>query len=80
VRGLLPENHDGAQKHLGFYSRALYPEKCNYSATEKECLGLVWSVLHLRHYVEGARFTMRTDHECLSCIYCLTKATGSLLR
>jgi len=58
----------------------LHPEQGNYSATEKECLGLVWAVLHLRHYVEGSRFTVRTDHECLSWIYRLSTATGRLLR
>jgi len=37
-------------------------------------------VLHLRHYVEGSRFTVRTDQECLRWIYRLTTATGRPLR
>jgi len=36
-------------------------------------------MLHLCHYVEGLRFTVRTDHECLSWMYRLTTATGRLL-
>ena len=63
---LLQEQKDGQLNHVGFYSRALQPEQCNYSATKKEGLGLVWAVLHLRNYVKGSRFTVRTDHECLS--------------
>jgi len=63
-----------------FYSRSLQPEQRNYSATEKECLGLVGAVLHLRHYVEGSQFTVLSDHECLSWIYRLTTATSRLLR
>jgi len=77
---LLQEQPDSQLKSLGFYNRPLQPKQGNYSATEKECLGLVWAVLHLRHYVEGSRFTARTDHECLSWIYWLTTATGRLLR
>jgi len=77
---LLQKQPDSQLKSLGLYSRALQPEQRNYSATEKECLGLVWAVLHLRHYVEGSRFTVRTDHECFSWIYRLTTATGRLLR
>jgi len=77
---LLQEQPDSQLKSLGFDNRALQPEQGNYSATEKECLGLVWAVLHLRHYVEGSRFTVRTDHECLSWVYRLTTATGRLLR
>jgi len=77
---LLQEQPDSQLKPVGFYSRALQPEQRNYSATEKESLGLVWAVLHFRHYVEGSRFTVRTDHECLSWIYRLKTATGRLLR
>jgi len=77
---LLQEQPHSQLKPVGFYSRALQPEQRNYSATEKECLGLVWAVLHLRHYVRGSRFTIRTDYECLSWIYRLTTATGRLLR
>jgi len=77
---LLKEQQDGQRKPVGFDSRALQPEQRNDSATEKECLGLVWAVLHLRHYVEGSQFTVRTDHVCLSWMYRLTTATGRLLR
>jgi len=77
---LLQEQLDSQLKPVGFYSRALQSEKRKYSATEKECLELVWAVLHLRHCVEGSRFTVRTEHECLRCIYRLKTATGRLLR
>jgi len=77
---LLQEQPDGELKPVGFYSRALEAAERNYSASKRECLGLVWAVLHLRHYVEGNHFTVRTDHECLSWIYRLTTASGRLLR
>jgi len=77
---LLSDQQDGQLKPMGFYSRSLQPERRNYSATEKECLGLVWAVLHVRHYVEGSQFTVRTNHECLSWIHRLTTAASVLLR
>jgi len=77
---LLQVQQDGELNPVGFYSRALQPEQRNYSMTEKECRGLVWSVLHFRHYVEGTRFTVRTDHEFVSWINRLTTAIGRLLR
>ena len=58
----------------------MQPEQRNYSATEKEFLGHVWAVLHLHHCVEGSRFTVRTDHECLSWIYRLKTSIGRVLR
>jgi len=77
---LLKEQQDGQFEPLGLYSRALQPEQRNYSATADECLGLVWAVLHIRHYLKSSQFTVRTDHECLSWINRLTTATGRLLR
>jgi len=77
---LLQEQPGRQLKSMGFYIRALQPEQLKYSATEKECLGLVWAMVHLLHFVEGSRFKVRTDHECLSWIYRLKTATGRLLR
>jgi len=36
------------------------------SKTERECLGVVWAVLKLRHFLDGQRFLIRTDHQALS--------------
>ena len=37
----------------------------NYSAQEREMLALVQAMEHWRHIVEGAKITIRTDHESL---------------
>ena len=37
----------------------------NYSATERELLGVVYSVLDFRHYLERRHFQLYTDHALL---------------
>jgi hypothetical protein len=52
----------------------------NYSTTEKESLATVWAVTHLRPYVEGKRFTVRTDHDAMRWVINLSDAKGRLAR
>jgi len=65
---------------VGFYSRTLRPAEQSYCTTERECLGLVWVVLTLRHFLEGSRFTVWTDHQALMWIYNTTDPSGRLMR
>jgi RNase H-like domain found in reverse transcriptase len=52
----------------------------NYSTTEKECLEIVWAILHLRPYLEGQKFIIRTDHHSLRWVLNLSDAQGHLAR
>jgi len=45
---LLQEQPDGTRLPVGYLSRGLSPAEKNYSRTERECPGVVWSVLKLR--------------------------------
>ena len=67
-RTSLQEQPDGTRLPVGYWSRGLSPAEKNYSRTERECLGVVWSVLKLRHFLDGHRFLIRTDHQALSGI------------
>ena len=77
---LLQEQPDGALHPIGYWSRALASAEKNYSSTEKECLALVWAVQHLRPYLEGQRFTLRTDHDALKWLMNLRSPSGRLTR
>jgi RNase H-like domain found in reverse transcriptase len=77
---LLQENSDGQTLPLGFWSRTLNPAERNYSTTERECLAIVWAVTHLRTYLEGNKFTVRTDHHALRWVMNLSDAQGHLAR
>ena len=53
---LLQEQTNRTRLQVGYWSRGLSPAEKNYSTTERECLGVVWSVLKLRHFLDGHRF------------------------
>jgi hypothetical protein len=57
----------------------LKPER-NYSTTEREALGMIYSVTKFRHYLLDKRFTFHVDHTAL--VYLVFKAllTGKLAR
>jgi Reverse transcriptase (RNA-dependent DNA polymerase)/RNase H-like domain found in reverse transcriptase len=65
---------------LWYWSRQLNAAECNYSATEKEALGIVSAVTHLRPYVERTHFVVRTDHSSLQWLLSITGDNPLLVR
>ena len=56
---------DQAEHPVCFVSRQLNSAERNYSATELECLAVVWSVGQLEIYLVDKPFTLETDHSAL---------------
>jgi len=77
---VLQEKPDGTRLPVGYWSRGLSPAEKNYFTTERECLGVVWSMLNLRHSLDGHRFLKKTDHQALSWIFRTTDSRGRLMR
>ena len=77
---LLQRDGDGVEHVVSFLSRSLSFAERNYSATERECLAVLWSVEKLRPYLEGVPFTVYTDHYSLLWLLRLKEPKGRIAR
>jgi len=65
---LLQEQDDGKLQPVAFISQRLATNEFPYGVTEKECLAVLWASLKHRPNLEGDRFLVHTDHDCLRWI------------
>lgn len=75
---LLQVQPDGTESPVGYFLRTLNNAERNYTTTERECLAVVWSILMLRPYLKGVKFTVRTDHSAMKWILALTSLLDAL--
>jgi len=77
---LLQKQPDGTRLPVGYWSLGLSPAERDHSKTECECPGVVCSVLKLRHFLDGHRFLIRTDHQALREMYSTTDSCGRVMQ
>ena len=65
-------------KPVYYASRRLTAVERNYSTTEREALGLIFSITKFRHYLLGRKFTFHVDHAALLYIADKSSLTGKL--
>jgi hypothetical protein len=63
-----------------FTSRQLSAVERNYSVTEREALGIVYSVQKYRHYLLGYKFTFHIDHDALKYMINKPQLSGRIAR
>ena len=71
---------DGERKPLGFWSRTLNDAERNYSASERECLPVVWALKTLRPYLMYEKFVVHSDHHALHRLFTITEPSSRLTR
>ena len=78
----LLQEHDRPKdwRPVGYCSYSLIDSERNYSATERECFAVVWAVRTLQPYIEGTKFTIRTDHDALRWLMSLAESSRRLTR
>ncbi|KAF2905187.1 hypothetical protein ILUMI_00997 [Ignelater luminosus] len=77
---VLTQDQAGVEKVIAFASRSLSRAERNYSATEKECLAVVFGVEKFRAYIEETSFTVITDDHSLLWLHRMKDPSGKLAR
>ncbi|KAJ8039583.1 hypothetical protein HOLleu_17347 [Holothuria leucospilota] len=77
---LMQRNKESDTKVIAFASKSLKGAERNYSATELECLAVVWAFEKWRPYIESSHITVFTDHQALVWMLRNKTLKGKLLR
>ena len=80
IGAILSQFIDGEERVIAYASRTLNKAERNYSATERECLGIIWSTEHFQYYLMGAPFVIYTDHNPLTYLRSVSQPQGRLAR
>ncbi|CAK9834654.1 Retrovirus-related Pol polyprotein from transposon 17.6 [Anthophora retusa] len=80
VGAVLSQGEIGRDLPIAYASRSLNKAERNYSATEKECLAMVYAVQYFRPYVFGRKFTLVTDHRPLVWLHSVKDPTSRLVK
>ena len=80
IGAVLSQVQKGQERVVAYASRTLNKAERNYSATERECLGIVWATDHYQYFLLGAPFTIYTDHNPLSYLRSVSQPQGRLAR
>lgn len=68
------------ERPIEYASRLLSPAERNYTTTEREALGVVWSLGKFRGYIDGNHVTLLTDHQPLKWLMSLKTPSRRLAR
>ena len=65
---------------ISYMFHIMKPAERNYGTTEKECLAIIYAVLHFRPYLYSCKFILISDHEPLKWIDSVKPPVQRLIR
>ncbi|CAM9473108.1 unnamed protein product [Heterosigma akashiwo] len=77
---VLLQQHETGKRVIAYASRLCSPQERNYSATEIECLGVIFSYNSFIIYLLNKRFQLVTDHKSLQHLKLLKNPGGRIAR
>ena len=77
---VLSQTHDRREHVISYASRSLTKAECQYCATRRELLALVWGCQQFRPYLYRRYFTVRTDHNALKWLKNFKEPEGQVAR
>ncbi len=63
IAALLQYDERGLPRTIGYFSKKLKPAEVRYSTTDREALAIGLACRQFNHYLWGAKFAIRTDHQ-----------------
>ena len=70
VGALLVQDSEEGERPIYYLSHRLSETQTRWPVVERECFALIYSLEKLNHYLQGAKFIVKTDHKPLK--YLLT--------
>jgi hypothetical protein len=81
IGSMLMQRYEKNWYRLVYYaSGELFTAKKNYSTTEREALGMIYSVTKFHHYLLGKKFTFHVDHSAIVYFVSKVSLTGKLAK
>lgn len=77
---VLSQREIGNDRPIAYMSHIMKPAENNYTTTEKECLAIIYAVLHFRPHLYGREFTLVCEHEPLKWIDSVKSPVQRLIR
>ncbi|KAJ8375687.1 hypothetical protein SKAU_G00062670 [Synaphobranchus kaupii] len=80
VGAVLSQEDEDGERVVAYYSRALGKAERNYCVTRRELLAVVRALHHVRLYLQGSHFLLRTDHASLTWLLNFKDPEGQVAR